>query len=463
MGGKAAILLVLGFSLIFLFYGHRFNRLSTDSVDNLMNYYEDTKAHNIAVSAANLAANKLFLDKTWDEGFENVSFDGGTYNVYVSNNFSASGKVIVCHKPPGNAAAQKTMSLPATALGGHMHHGDLLGPCAGDVVDEKIATIVAEGTFQGVTRVVTVDLRPSYFSKFGNYYSSISAMPATGDTFNGPFHTNGKLTTYGTPVFWGKTTAKKGLKKLGSPKDPKFYGGFESGVDIPLAFDTTGMRSAASTGGKVFKDSTSTNQQTDVELEFLSSGNVKYSQKIGAGPWSPTVEVPISSIAPNGVLYVERGNVYVKGTLNGKLTVVASKKGTSGCGNIYQTDDIEYNSDPKTNPNSTDVLGLVAEDNIRLQYNNNTKKKDIITQASMFALNGNIGPDDQLVSNDGKLASWKILGGLIANTTRVTAHYSGSTPYEGYRFVHSYDDRFMKYAPPFFPNTKSLEIVSWYE
>ncbi len=463
MGGKAAILLVLSFSLIFLVFGHRFNRLSTDSVDNLTDYYIQTKAHNIAVSAANLAANKLFLDKTWEEGFEEVSFDGGTYNVYVSNNFSASGKVIICHVPPGNPAAQKTMSLPAAALSGHLHHGDYLGPCGGLAYDDKIATIVAEGTYQGVTKVVTVDLRPSFFSKFGNYYANISAMPATGDTFNGPFHTNGKLTTYGTPVFWGKTTAKKGLKKLGSPKDPKFYGGFESGVDIPLEFDTTGMRSAASTGGMIFKDTTNTNQKTDVKLELISDGNVKYSKKIGAGPWSPTVEVPLTTIAPNGMLFVERGNVYIEGTLKGRLTVVASKMGKSGCGNIYQTDDVEYNSNPKTDPNSKDVLGLVAEDNIRLQYNPQTKKKDIITQASMFALNGNIGPDNQLVHNDGKLASWKILGGLIANTTRVTAHYSGSVPYEGYRFVHSYDDRFMTYAPPLFPNTKSLEIVSWYE
>lgn len=463
MGGKAAILLVLSFSLIFLVFGHRFNRLSTDSVENLSEYYIQTKAHNIAVSAANLAANKLFIDKTWEDGFDEVSFDGGTYNVYVSNNTTASGKVIICHIPPGNEAAQKTMVLPVSAQNGHMHHGDHLGPCAGDVFDEQKAVIVAEGTYQGVTRVVTVELRPSHFSKFGNYYANISALPATGDTFNGPFHTNGKLTTYGTPVFWGKTTAKRGLKKLGSPRDPKFYGGFESGVDIPLEFDTTGMRSAASTGGKVFKDTTNTNQQTDVELEFLSDGNVKYSQKIGAGPWSSTVEVPISSIAPDGVIYVERGNVYVKGTLKGKLTVVASKKGTSGCGNIYQTDDLEYNSNPKTDPTSTDVLGLVAEDNIRLQYNAHTKGKNIVSQASMFALNGNIGPDDQLVHNDGKLSSWKILGGLIANTTRVTAHYSGSVPYEGYRFVHSYDDRFMTYAPPFFPNTKNLEIVSWYE
>ncbi len=463
MGGKAAILLVLSFSLIFLVFGHRFNRLSTSSVDNLTDYYIQTKAHNIAVSAANLAANKLFTDKTWEDGFDEVSFDGGSYNVYVSNNTTASGKVILCHIPPGNPAAQKTMILPISAQSGHMHHGDHLGPCAGDVIDDQKATIVAEGTYQGVTRVVTVELRPSHFSKFGNYYANISALPATGDTFNGPFHTNGKLTTYGTPVFWGKTTAKKGLKKLGSPKDPKFYGGFESGVDIPLEFDTTGMRSAASLGGKVFKDTTNTNQQTDVEIEFIDDGNVKYRQKIGAGPWSSIVEVPLMSIAPAGVLYVERGNAYVKGTLKGKLTVVASKKGQAGCGNIFQTDDIKYNSNPKTDPTSTDILGLVAEDNIRLQYNNQTKKKDIISQASMFALNGNIGPDDLLVHNDGKLSSWRILGGLIAKTTRVTAHYSGSVPYEGYRLVHSYDDRFMTYVPPYFPHTKNLEIVSWYE
>ncbi|VAX27862.1 hypothetical protein MNBD_IGNAVI01-1958 [hydrothermal vent metagenome] len=463
MGGKAAILLVLGFSVIFLVYGHRFNRLSTDSVDNLSNYYVETKAHNIAVSAANLAANELFRDKTWETGFDNVSFDGGTYNVYVSNNVTSSGKVIICHIPPGNSAAQKTMTLPASAISGHQHHGDILGPCPGDVMDEQKATIVAEGTYQGITKVVTVDLRPSYFSKFGNYYAKITAMPATGDTFNGPFHTNGKLTTWGTPVFWGKTTAKRGLRKKGYPKDPKFYGGFESGVDIPLEFDTTGMRKAASLGGKVFRDTTNSNQKTKVKLEFLSNGDVEYKQKIGSGPWSPEVTVPLISLAPDGVIFVERGNVYVKGTLNGRLTVVASKKGKSGCGNIYQTDDLKYNSDPRANPNSTDVLGLVAENNIRIQYNNDTRHDNVITQASMFALKGNIGPDNALVKNDHKLASWKILGGLIAKTTRVTAHYNSAGPYEGYRFVHSYDDRFMTYVPPYFPHTRNLEIVSWYE
>jgi len=469
MGGKAAILLVLSFSTLFLVFGHRFNWMSSDSIDNLSNYYEVTKAHNIAVSAANMAANEIFMDKTWDIGFEDVPFDGGTYSVYVSNKVlgaSASlpggNKVTICHIPPGNPRARKTLHVGANAVPHHLAHGDYLGPCDAEPVDESLVTIVAEGTYGDVTKTVYVDLRGSNFAKFGNFYETVTAWPATGDTFHGPFHTNGKLTTYGKPVFWGKTTAKRGVKKRGYPPKPKFYGGFESGVDIPMEFDTTGMRVGASTAGRVFTDTTNTNQQTDVSLKFLSNGNVQYSLKIGSGAWSAQKEVPLSTLAPNGVIFVERGNVYVEGTLNGRATVVASKLGKSGCGNIYQTDDLQYNVDPKVNSNSSDMLGLVAEDNIRLQYNSNTRGHDIITMASMFALNGDIGPETALI-DDPSLNRWIITGGLIAHGIRVTARYSGSTPYKGYQFVHHFDNRFMKSVPPYFPHTKNFEVVSWYE
>jgi hypothetical protein len=39
------------------------------------------------------------------------------------------GFVTVCHKP--GTPAEKTLTLPAPALGGHLGHGDILGPCAG--------------------------------------------------------------------------------------------------------------------------------------------------------------------------------------------------------------------------------------------------------------------------------------------------------------------------------------------
>ena len=458
MGGKASILLVLSFSLIFLLFGHRFNNLSTRSVDNLMDYYFESKAHNIAVSAANMAANELFMDKTWAAGYEDISFEGGNITVYISNTTVAedtTGLVAVCHNG-------STLYLAAAAVAAHLAHGDALGPCEAGSSIPSTVTLIAEGTFMGITKSVSVELRPSYFSKFGNFYQNISALPATGDTFNGPFHVNTQLKTWGTPVFWGKTTSLSGLLKYNAPPDPKFYGGFETGIDIPLEFDTTGMRSAADDDGYVFKDTTGTGQQTDVRLYYNANGTVEHSFKIGAGPWSTPITTPLSTLAPNGMIYVERGNIYTKGTLNGRITMVATKKGLAGCGEVWQEDDLQYNDDPRINPNSTDILGIVAEENIRLQYNDSTRGQDIITQASMFSLNGDVGPETALI-DDPSLNRWLILGGIIADDIRFTARYDGSGPYKGYQFVHTYDERFMTYVPPNFPNTRNFEVVSWLE
>lgn len=467
MGGKASILLVLGFSLIFLVVGHNFNNISVRSVGNSTNYYLDQKAYNIAVSGANMAANQIFMDKTWETGYSSLAFDGGTINVYVSNNINSSGKTILCHVPPGNPSARHTIMVgSAGAVNAHLAHGDYLGVCSGDTLDTEMATIISEGTYQGVTRSVIVELRPSHYSKFGNYYSSISAYPATGDTFRGPFHVNAKLTTYGTPVFWGKVTNRTGLTKNGSPKDPKFYGGYETGVNLPLQFDTTGMRSAAVSGGKFFRDTTNTGKAIDIRLYFNANGTVTYSRSINGGAWNTPRTEALSTLAPNGIIYVEKGNIYTKGSVNGQVTIVATKKGTSGKGNVFQEDDLYYSNNPITNPNSTNILGIVAEDNIRIKSNSETLGGDVITQASMFALNGTVGPEDGLVTQN-FLGSWRILGGIIANDTRVTATYGTvgglTVPIKGLRLVHTYDQRFMTYVPPYFPHTQNYEIVSWFE
>jgi hypothetical protein len=455
------MLLVFGFGLIFMTMANNFNALSVKSVEGFSDYYIQTMAYDIAVSGANMAANRIFVDRTWDRGYSNLAFNGGVLNVYVSNTANgALGKIKICHVPPGNPSARHTLELPASAIAAHLAHGDYLGVC--DAVassSSQTATIISEGTFAGVTKAITVDLRPTSYAKFGNFYATISAMPATGDTFNGPFHTNGKLYTSGSPVFWGKVTTRSGLVKQGSPKDPKFYGGYQEGIDIPNDFDTTGMRTNA---GKVFRDTTGGTKTSDVRLYFNSNGTVTYSSRLAAGAYSTPKTVPITTLAPNGMIYVERGNIYTKGTVNGRVTIVASKKGTTNYGKVFFEDDLKYNSDPKTNPSSTDMMGIVAESDIRILDNVNTKGADVITQASMYSVTGTIGPEDGLVTQSA-LKSWKILGGVIAADTRVTATYSGSTPIKGLRFVHSYDERFMTAVPPFFPKTKFYEIVSWYE
>jgi len=120
------------------------------------------------------------------------------------------------------------MSVDAASLGGHLGHGDYTGVCAGDpTYDASIATIISEGTFNGTTKTVIVDLRPSSFAKFGNYYSSIaSAIPATGDIFDGPFHVQSNLLVYGSPQFNGKATASGSLQQYASSGAPISMGVF---------------------------------------------------------------------------------------------------------------------------------------------------------------------------------------------------------------------------------------------
>lgn len=467
MGGRAAMLLVLGFSVIFLTIGFNFNSLTNRSVENAMDYFNETQAYNLAVSGANLAANQIFLDKSWSQGYQNQAFGGGTINVYVGNNYtssgsiSTSGKTVICHIPPGNPDKAHTLSVGNSAVAAHLAHGDYLGECTADHYSDDIATIYSEGTFNGVTKVIVVKLKPSTFAKFGNYYSSMSAYPATGDTFSGPFHVNSTLTTYGQPVFLGKVTCKGGLNKQGSPKKPIFNGGIQEGIDNPQEVD---FSNAQTNSDYVFK-ATSSSKGIDVRLYFNSDGTVTYStRQQGSSTWSAETTKSIASLALNGILYADKGNFFIKGTLDGKVTLYAAKNGKSGYGNIYFEDNLVYKTEPKASNNFTsdDILGLVAEENIRIQYNTNTVGKDIYTHASMFALNGNVGPEDGLVTQSA-LKRWKILGGISAKNTRVTATYSGSNPVKGLKFVHTFDERFYTTEPPLFPHTKNFEVVSWYE
>lgn len=458
MGGKGAILLILGFSLIFLVVGQNFAGLSTRAVENESKYYIDAVSHNLAITGANMAANQLFMDKYWEAGYTNLSFCGGVINVYISNHINGlTGKTTICHKPENDGGT--TILIATSAVSAHLSHGDYLGPCGGAEFDDQIATIISEGTYKGVTKTIIVQLKPSNFAKFGNFYSSMSAYPATGDTFNGPFHVNAKLTTDGTPVFWGKVTTKNGLKKQGTPADPKFYGGYETGVDLPLQFDTTGLRSHAS---RIFRDTTNNNYITNVRLYFNNDATVTYSQSINGGTWSTPKTVSVTSFAPSGVVYVERGNIYTKGTLDGRITIAATKINSTGAGQVFFEDNLVYKDDPRVIPTSNDMLGIIAESNIRIQDNANTRGKSINTHASMFSLTGNIGPEYGLI-NQSFLGNWNILGGLIAKDTRQTAVYSGSTPVKGLRFVHAYDTRFLLSVPPYFPHTQNFEVVSWYE
>lgn len=411
MGGKASIYMVLGFSLIFLVASMNYGRLSVSAVDNNVEYYKNTVAHNIAVTGANMASNEIFIDKGWTSGYEDLPFSGGLINVKVE---SLSG-------------------------------------------NKK--KITSEGSFQGVPKKVIIILQPSGFSKYA-YFTNIfpgNKFLGTGDTITGPFHTNGKLNVKGSPVFQGKASAKNGLKLI-SNATPKFYGGFESGVDVPLNWSTSDIKAAAQAGGYVFNAGGA--GKVDVKLKFNSNATITYSKKFDSGSWSSDSTVALSAFAPNGLIYVEKGNIYMENSvINGKYTIIADQSSGNGTGNVYIDDDIRYKSNPLTHPSSTDMLGIISSNNVLIS-DNAANKTNVNIDASIFCYKGGLGLVNESMQYSGTL---KVFGGVVEYQGRTTGVYSGSTITNGYRERIIFDERLMLNNPPYFPATDEYEVVSWLE
>lgn len=494
MGGKAAILLVLGFSLIFLVIGHNFNNLINRSIDNSVRYYTGTNAYNIAVSGANMAAAEIFFDNTWDDGFTNVSYNGGTINVYVSNPLGSTGggKVTICHIPPGNPNARHTLEIPNSALAAHLAHGDYIGACGvgGGSSEPDMITILAEGTYNGNTNLVTVELLPSKFSKFAYYsaYEPSDIWWTSGDTVWGPMHVQGNLKVANSPVFFGKVTLEGGLdsynghyeyievggywdrRQVGhgrnrhwedvwvpiydwqwvSDDDPKFYGGLEQGISVPLPEDgVANVEAAANAGGHVFSG-----QDTVIITFIADSINYKFSAH------DPGTTVLGSSLAPNGVIFADDATVRISGTVSGRYTLGVDGRDNHGKGNLYFDDDIVYETDPRDNPNSSDLLGLVVK-NEALITDNAANRNDINIHASVYVEDGGFGAENY----DSRPVSGNInlLGGIIQAERLAVGTFNSWGTASGFNKKYRYDDRLLRVSPPFFPGTGLYEIVSWYE
>ncbi len=407
MGGKAALLLVCGFSLLFMVVAKNFGTITTRAVDNIVDYHEETVAHNIAVSGANLAANQIFLDNSWDVGYDTKSFMNGYLDVVV------------------------------------------------EIVDvfQDIKKVISTGTFRGVTHEVQVTLSPSRFSKFAYYsVSEGGTIWWTGtDTVWGPFHTQDYMRVKSHPVFYGKATTKRSLIYYTSKSNdyPRFFGGFERGVDLPLPLDGLApIEAIADDDGYKF-----TGKDT-VYLTFAGD-SIKYRYQ-----WNTAdTTVLTASLAPNGVIFAKDAVVRLKGTVKGQYTVAISGS-TSSKGKVFLDDDIVYSQDPRVYPNSTDLLGIVAKNEIFITENT-ANNSNINIHASMYSESKGFGA--QNYSTRPVSGNINLLGGIIQNIRQAVGTFSGSTINHGFNKLYKYDERLMYSYPPAFPGTGKYEIVSWLE
>lgn len=407
MSGKASLIVILGFSMLFMVIAGKFSGVSGRMTDNYVDYFNETISHNLAISGANLAANEIFLDPTWTAGYVNLPYQEGLINVSVN------------------------------------------------IIDafKNIRQIVATGTFNGNSSIVRVTLSPSKFSKFAYYsISEGGTIWWTGsDTVWGPFHTQDNLRVAFKPSFYGKASSKASIiykTNLATDK-PYFYGGYEAGVDLPMPIDAVEkMKIPAMSDGLYI-----TGKDT-VHMDFRKDTlYIKYK-------WNdPYSKIFLPTAVVNGIIYADNAVVRMKGTVKGQYSVVAAGSTTSK-GKVFLDDNIVYDKDPRIFSGSTDMLGIVAKNEVLITQNlANLTSIDIM--GSIYVQNGGFGAEN--FATRPISGNINLLGGIIQNTRRAVGTFSGTSIVSGFAKRYMYDTRFMTASPPFFPGTGGFEIVSWYE
>lgn len=391
--GKALLIIVLGFSVVFggIMLNVTSNQQRASAV--ISNYYEKWLAQNAASSATNIAISRLFQDFNWKSGYANLSFGGANYSVTIA-----------------------TLN-------------------ADSVTEAKKLQITTTATYGSESDTSVVGLMQpaySYYAYFVDHWPDFVTY-STGDTLHGPIHSNEKIRIGGNPVFLSKVSSNQDSYEEVHSSQPQFFGGLELGIDKINLPNLNALKDSALTDGDVYDE--------EVWLQFQADGSYACSTATLLGTKS------ISDY--NGTIRTTNGkDIHVRGIVNGKVTVVSDD-------DIYIENDIIYASDPRTNPNSDDFLGLIADKKIIIP-DDPAITPDIEIHAAMLALETFEVKDYDKGAPRGTLT---LLGSLILKRDKQPGTVSGSILQTGFDRVQVYDARLIDKTPPFFPRLERKEIL----
>lgn len=301
------------------------------------------------------------------------------------------------------------------------------------------------------SRYTQMIVQTESFSRYA-YFTNADTSPTgsnlwfiTGDKIEGPMHTNGRFNMYGFPVFNGPVSSVLPSLNLwgGGPPmtSPVFNGGLEmGGPSIPFpAVVPTALKTAAENGGTTFTGNT--------QITLLANGTMRVTNA------NQNLNGQVMPLPANGALYVKSGSMSLEGTLRGNLTAGAEN-------DVKITNSVIYSDDPQTNPNSQDVLGIVAGKDVKVA---STAPNNVTIQGAVMALgtsftveNWSAGPPKDTLT---------VYGGIIQKFRGPVGTFNSSTGQiiSGYKKDYHYDQRFQTATPPYFPTTGDYVSLSWEE
>ncbi len=320
-------------------------------------------------------------------------------------------------------------------------------------------TITSTGTYGKVSKTLQLKIIGAAISKYA-YWSQTELNPAFGGPLwwvgepglemltTGPVQTNGSLNIFGNPIFNGAVTE--------AGPSPNYYPGVASNpniifldgltnnapqINLPPIKSLGAIQNAA--GMVLTGASTIIFNPTGT---ITVTGTVKNLSGVVTATYNKTTINPPA----NGVIFVKSntnqtdGNVTVQGTVSGQLTVAADQ-------NIYVSGSVAYNKDPRTNPSSTDLVGLVANQNITIVEASAPTQLEM--SGVLVALQGSFQVDQWWVyRGNSKTAVMDQFGSLINNVCGATGEMDMSgNLLGGWNQIQAYDARLATIAPPGFP------------
>ena len=310
----------------------------------------------------------------------------------------------------------------------------------------------------------------------------------TGAILNGPVHSNDGLYVCGSPTFNGDTDTYYNSATSNNVANSTQFGGPGAVLNTNSCANSPNWgRSGDPASGSLLAfppANTSIRTQADgalggtgclytgnTTITLLSTGKMNVSSPKSLSTNAGCVPGNGLSLPANGVIYVQNvpssgtnssscsgsacnGDVKISGTLNGQLTVASQD-------DITITGDLVYH----VYPGGTDVLGLVADNDVDIQHSSNANVTDDINiDAAIMSLNhsfyvqnwdsgGNTscsGTHPCAVGTDHGIN----LNGVITQKFRgPVGTFSGSNPpalQTGYGKNYTYDTRLKYLSPPYF-------------
>lgn len=463
MVGKASLIVIIGFAMIFSVGGLFWGRTSNSAVDNFVDYYNQTAAKNLAEDGANLACNSIRVNVA-DTSMHLIINDG-------SNTCEVTSRQRI-------VAGRRDCFITSVSTN-----------------NEGREPIISK---------VEVWLQPVFLNGFAMFTQDENGVYwVTGDVVTGPFATNGPMFIDGAPIFRGRATAVGGIRTGSAGNHAQFLGGFESGsnvyVDIPKDLSATAAGATAHSTFQPNSSYTGSDYTYDVYLTFNSDGTVTATTKTQqyipgrrgrAGTWTTVSSTPAVTdtlskmVNADGetVILVNNGDAHVQGVVSGSVTVVALagsgasadrssstqdvKSGYSTyfnsgtAGNVIVDGNIVYKDRSQT---STDMLGLVADNSVALSAQ--PSRADVNIDAAIFAKNGSwTYMDFTGLTTGGDMGKLNVTGSICQNLRGAVGTESGGTINTGFLKNYIFDQRFVNAAPPRFPAAVGqYQLVSWYE